>query len=116
MLNKNSYAKNFKFLHQLSNSQNLPNYKLYFVRKADKQQHRYNKPLIAECGAIIVSKSGIPDDYDLCIYPKQNLNHETKKVYLNKLSQLVDPMVFPLLFPSDDLGWSIGYDKKPIIE
>ena len=25
-------------------------------------------------------------------------------------------MVFPLLFPSDDLGWSIGYDKKPIIE
>ena len=112
ILNTNPYAKNFKCLHQLSNLQNLPNYKLYFVRKRNKQQHRYNKPLTAECGAIIVSKSGIPDDYDLCIYPKQNLNNETKKIYLNKLSRHVDSMVFPLLFPSGDLGWSIGYKKK----
>ena len=51
-----------------------------------------------------MSKSTIPDDYDLCIYPKNNLNYETKKVYMNKLSHHVDPMVFPILFPSGDLG------------
>ena len=41
ILNKNPYAVNFKSLYQLSNVQNLPNYKLYFTRKTNKQQHRY---------------------------------------------------------------------------
>ena len=33
--------------------------------------------------------------------------------YLSKLSHHVDPMVFPLMLPSGDLGWSIGHSKKP---
>ena len=62
------------------------------------------------------SSSTIPDDYDLYIYPKHNSNCETKKVYMNKLSHHVDPMVFPILFPFGDLGWSIGYKKKPNVD
>ena len=63
----NPIAKNHKHLHQLSYIQNIPNYKMYFIRKNDKQRHTYNKPIIPECGAIIVSNSDIIDDYDLCI-------------------------------------------------
>ena len=32
---------------------------------------------------------------------------------MNKLSHHVDPIVFPIFFPSGDLGWSIGYNKTP---
>ena len=53
-MNNNPYAKCYKHFHQISNIQNLPNYILYFIRKNDKQKHRYNKPLTSECGAIIV--------------------------------------------------------------
>ena len=113
IMNNNPYAKNYKHLHQLSNIQNLPNYKLYFIRKNDKQKHHNNKPLTSECGAIIVSNSGIPDNYDVCVYPKDVPNNEITHTYLNKLSHHVDPMVFPLLFPLGDLGWSIGYNKHP---
>ena len=111
VLNKNPYAKKYKHLHEVAN-ENMSNYKMYFIRKNDNQQHRYNAPLTSECGAIIVSQDQIPENYDICIYPKHvSNNHEI--TYLNKLSHHVDPMVFPLLFPSGDLGWSIGYLKKP---
>ena len=29
------------------------------------------------------------------------------------MSHHVDPMVFPLLFPLGDVGWSTGYNKHP---
>ena len=32
---------------------------------------------------------------------------------MNKLSHHVDPMVFSLLFPLGDFGWSTGYNKHP---
>ena len=47
------------------------------------------------------------------MYPKNIPNNEKKHTYINKLSHHIDPMVFPLLFPLGDLGWSIGYTKKP---
>lgn len=109
ILKKNPIAKNYKHLHQVANIQNLPNYKMIFLRKDGQQKHVYNKPLTAECGAIIVSDSGLPENYDLCVYPKELPENHPPDTYLNKLSQFVDPMVFPLLFPLGDLGWSTNY-------
>ena len=101
----------------MSHVQNLPNYKLYFIQKNNDQKHCYNKPLTSECGAIIVSKSGITENYDICIYPKSTDNDIIPThTYLNKLSHHVDPMVFSLMYPSGDLGWSIGYTKNPKVE
>ena len=54
-----------------------------------------------------------PDDYDLCVYPKNLPETEKEYTYLSKLSHHVDPMLFPIMFPSGDLGWSIGHSKKP---
>ncbi|OXU16454.1 hypothetical protein TSAR_006687 [Trichomalopsis sarcophagae] len=101
ILKNNPIAKNYKHLHQIANIQNLPNYKMIFLLKNGQQKHVYNKPLTAECGAIIVSDSGLPENYDLCVYPKELPENHPQDTYLNKLSQFVDPMVFPLLFPSD---------------
>uniref|UniRef100_A0A0K0EGY7 Helitron_like_N domain-containing protein n=1 Tax=Strongyloides stercoralis TaxID=6248 RepID=A0A0K0EGY7_STRER len=62
----------------------------------------YNKPVTCECAAIIVSKDGVVPDFDLCVYPIAN----EKSTLLPKLSAHIDPMVFPLLFPNGDLGWT----------
>ena len=116
ILSDNPYAKSYKYLYQLFNIQILPNYILYFIRKNDKQKYRYNKPLTSECGAIIVSNTGMPTTYDMCsVYPKNTSDNGGTHTYLNKLSHHVDPIVFSLFFPLGDLGWSIGYTKSPRI-
>lgn len=113
VMNNNPYSKYLKHLHQISNIQEIPNYRLYFMRKNGSQKHQYNIPSVKECSAIIMSKSGVPADFDLCVYPKREKEINEKYTYMNKLSQHLDPMVFPILFPSGDLCWSTGYKKKP---
>ena len=109
VMKNNPFCKNYKCLHQILNISNLPNYKIYFMRKNKNQSHTYNKPLTSDCAAIVVTDGDkIPEDYDVCVYPKNNDNN-IEKTYINKLSHFVDPMQFPLLFPAGDLGWSIGY-------
>ena len=111
VMKNNPFCKKHRCLHQLSNISNLPNYKIYFMRKNKYQNHTYNKPLTSDCAAIIVTDGDkVPEDYDVCVYPK---NNKIEKTYINKLSHFVDPMRFPLLFPAGDLGWSIGYSKRP---
>ena len=46
-------------------------------------------------------------------YPKEVSENEVTHTYINKLSHHVDPMVFPIMFPWGDIGWSIVYYKKP---
>ena len=76
---------------------------MYFLRKNNQHKHRYNAPLTAECGAIIVSKDGCPLDYDICVYPK-NKNNQPSHTYISKLSHYLDPIGFLLLFPNGDLS------------
>jgi len=45
-----------------------------------------------------LSKSGVPADFDLCVYPKMEQEMKEKYTYMNKLSQDLDPMVFPIFF------------------
>ena len=85
---------------------------MYFLRKNNQHEHRYNAPLIAECGAIIVLKGRCPLDYDICVYP-ENEDNQLSHTYISKLSHLSDSMVFPLLLPNGDLGWSTGHKQNP---
>ena len=80
------------------------------MKKTGKEKHVY-KPLTAECGAIIVSDCGVPTNFDICVYPKELPNDVPTHTYLNKLCHFVDPMVFPIMFPSGDLGRSTNYKK-----
>ena len=90
----------------------IPNYKLYFLRKNNFQKHTYNKPLTSDCGVIIVTENNqMPETFDVCIFPTNSTSE--KMIYLNKLSFHIDPMLFSLLFPGGDLGWSTGFKQRP---
>ena len=45
-------------------------------------------------------------NYDLCIYPKDLPEGIKNSTVLNKLSFHLGPMMFPLIFPSGDVGWN----------
>lgn len=113
VMENNPITKKYKYLKQIYDINNLPNYKLYFLRKSGLQKHTYNKPLTSDCGVIIVSKhNSIPENFDVCVYPKSSENNK-QIIYLSKLSFHIDPMLFPILFPGGNLGCSTGFDKKP---
>ena len=52
----NPYASKYKQLYEIS--EQMQEYKLYFLRNANKSPKTYNKPLTAECAALIESKDG----------------------------------------------------------
>ena len=103
--NINPYAKKYKYSHQLTKNEELSEYCLYFTRNINLNKNRYNAPYTAECVALIVSKDGdIPTVFDLCVYSKCLQDGEKSQSYLSKLSFRVDPITFPIMFPSRDLG------------
>lgn len=108
---QNPYAKRYKSLYEIYKNDENTNYRLTFLRKNGIHKYCYNEPVTGECAAIIVSKNEMPLDYDLCLYPKTMNSNSITCTTLSKLSHHVDPMVFPILFPSGDLGWSFGYTK-----
>ena len=100
ILNDNPYAKKYKHLYELSKNTQVPQYKLYFVRNLKLNQNVYNEPKTAECAALIISGEGeIPSYFDLCLYPR-NPDNSPSHIFIHKLSHHLDPMVFPILFPS----------------
>ena len=50
IMDNNPITKKYKYLKQVYNYYDLPNYKLYFLRKSNFQKHTYNKPLTSDCG------------------------------------------------------------------
>lgn len=57
-----------------------------------------NKPVASESATIIISKDDIVPDFDLCVCSK----HRNEGLMLPKMYMLIDTMIFPLLFPSND--------------
>ncbi|OXU31573.1 hypothetical protein TSAR_005094 [Trichomalopsis sarcophagae] len=69
--------------------------------------------LIRECAALIVSKDGdIPTNNDLCVYPKDLPKGVTRDSVVNNLSYHLDPRIFPIIFPSGDLGWNPTFKQN----
>ena len=74
--------------------------------KADNTQDKriYNLPTANEIAAVYVGENGEPPSKrDFVIYPK----NEILKT-ISFLNPLIDPMVYPILFPKGELGWSPG--------
>ena len=70
-------------------------------------QRRYNNPTrMDEVAAIFVSPDGAPPvNRDIVIYPK---NQQPRKI--SYLSGNIDPMVYPIFFPTGILGWFPGME------
>nr|XP_042911674.1 uncharacterized protein LOC122272279 [Parasteatoda tepidariorum] len=97
----NPYAQKYRMLRDLTIHDS--EFVLQFQRFIFDDKRRYNKPTSSELAAIIVSKDGVVPVCDLTVYPKQEIRETS---IINQRSQHADPMVFPLLFPKGDLGWT----------
>ncbi|GBN24309.1 hypothetical protein AVEN_89360-1 [Araneus ventricosus] len=103
----NPYAKSYLQMHQLIQSNPTVNVKMIFMEHPDLDMRRYNAPTSrTEVAAIFVGDDGEPPaNRDICIYP---IGEGCKNI--SPLNQCNDPMVYPLLFPRGEQGWSNGME------
>jgi hypothetical protein len=79
---------------------------MYLTADNTRDKRRYNLPVVNEIAVVFVGENGEPPSKrDLVIYPK---NEKSKTISF--LSPLIDPMVYPILFPKGELGWSPGME------
>nr|XP_046478596.1 uncharacterized protein LOC124217240 [Neodiprion pinetum] len=109
----NPYAANFKTTYErFVKGESLV--RLNFIALKEDDRRRYNAPTCGELAALIVSDDGaVSENIEVQVFPKQ----DRAVGYVPRYSHHVDPMTFPLLFPSGDLGWSynmkhVGTNKK----
>ncbi|GBM14378.1 hypothetical protein AVEN_246551-1 [Araneus ventricosus] len=97
------YAESYLQMHQLIQSNPTVNVKMIFMEHPDLDMHRYNVPTSrTEVAAIFVGDDGEPPaNRDIYIYP---IGEGCKNI--SPLNQCNDPMVYPLLFPRGEQGWS----------
>ncbi|GBN67556.1 hypothetical protein AVEN_267496-1 [Araneus ventricosus] len=99
----NPYAESYLQMHQLIQWNPTVNVKMIFMEHPDLDMRRYNAPTSrTEVAAIFVGDDGeSPANRDICIYP---IGEGCKNI--SPLNQCNDPMVYPLLFPRGEQGWS----------
>ncbi|XP_046434513.1 uncharacterized protein LOC124186674 [Neodiprion fabricii] len=104
----NPYAANFKTTYErFVKGESLV--RLNFIALKEDDRRRYNAPTCGELAALIVSDDGaVSENIEVQVFPKQ----DRAVGYVPRYSHHVDPMTFPLLFPSGDLGWS--YNMKHV--
>ncbi|XP_071039999.1 uncharacterized protein [Parasteatoda tepidariorum] len=105
----NPYAQVYKSLFEAYKRHPTESVRLEFHKLTTTDGRRYNLPTsgaAAEVSAVVVTGAEglIPDHVQFIAYPKHQF--VCQKMY--KLSHHVEPMVFPLLFPSGDPGYSLN--------
>lgn len=76
---------------------------LRLIRDPRDDQRRYNAPVTTkECMMLIPGADGNVEAFDLAVH----LRNERGCERLRQFSPHIDPMVFPLLFPMGDSGWT----------
>ena len=94
------YAAAYKHMHEVELQNPSEEVKMYIKRAVD--QRRYNEPRHDEVAAVFVGKDGAPPvDVDIAVHPRNQPLQQIKTMSSN-----LDPMIYPLLFPRGDLGWS----------
>ncbi|XP_066933783.1 uncharacterized protein [Clytia hemisphaerica] len=74
------------------------------VMREGHDQRRGNAPLHEEVAAIFTGRDGAPPaGRNIVVYPR---NHHLQSI--PSTSSVVDPYIYPLLFPRGDLGWDMN--------
>ena len=74
------------------------------IIKTGSARRRYNDPLQDDVAAIFTSIDCAGDiPHDIIVY-----THSNQLRLISYLSPNSDPMCYPILYPSDESGWSIG--------
>ena len=121
----NPYYAAYKQMRQLeieleleSKRLNIPvkHISMFFKTCSSDDPKRYNVPKIGEIAAVFCGEDGAPTTSDLRVYPKNENNHEFSLNKINILSELCDPMVYPLFFLNGEPGWRPGITHDLIKE
>ncbi|XP_066933722.1 uncharacterized protein [Clytia hemisphaerica] len=103
----NPYAASFKHMKQVEQeeqnraiAENRPVSRITMVMREGHDQRRGNAPLHEEVAAIFTGEDGAPPaGRNIVVYPR---NHHLQSI--PSTSSVVDPYIYPLLFPRGDLG------------
>ncbi len=83
-------------------SQGLPVPTVTMVFKEVRDERRYNEPRHDEVSAVFVGEDGAPPPTrDIIVYPKDEPLQR-----ISYMNSNLDPMVYPLLFPCGESGWT----------
>ena len=93
------YAAAFKHMLQVEQENPHKEVKMWMMKVNDQQRH--NLPRHDEVAAVFVGEDGAPTNPDFAVYPKGKALQKIPYTSPN-----LDPMVYPLLFPRGDPGWS----------
>ncbi|XP_066929445.1 uncharacterized protein [Clytia hemisphaerica] len=107
----NPYAASFKHMKQVEQeeqnraiAENRPVSRITMVMREGHDQRRGNAPLHEEVAAIFTGEDGAPPaGRNIVVYPR---NHHLRSI--PSTSSVVDPYIYPLLFPRGDLGWDMN--------
>ena len=113
MLNLSPYAMAFKHMHEVEEEENRcaqienrPSSEVVMRLLRGKDRRRYNLPHHSEVAAIFVGNNGAPPNSlqrDIVVYPRNRPLHN-----VSILSPNLDPMIYPLLFPRGEAGYSVN--------
>ncbi|XP_043466343.1 uncharacterized protein LOC122501132 [Leptopilina heterotoma] len=113
----NPYAKAFKMMREVeleeeirAKLQNEPMRDIQMWIKRDRSLHqsKFNVPSCNEVAVVFVSEDGEPPvERDICIHPRND-----KSIPIHNLSANADPMIYPLVFPAGDPGWTVNIKQK----
>ncbi|XP_066910716.1 uncharacterized protein [Clytia hemisphaerica] len=85
-------------------AENRPVSRITMVMREGHDQRRGNVPLHEEVAAIFTGEDGAPPaGKNIVVYPR---NHHLQSI--PSTSSVVDPYIYPLLFPRGDLGWDMN--------
>ncbi|XP_066934759.1 uncharacterized protein [Clytia hemisphaerica] len=110
----NPYAASFKHMKQVEQEEqnraiveNRPVSRITMVMREGHDQRRGNAPLHKEVAAIFTGEDGAPPaGRNIVVYPR---NHHLQSI--PSTFSVVDPYIYPLLFPRGDLGWDMNMPR-----
>ena len=105
----NPYVAAYAHMHEIeqfeeerSHNNDLPMPQIKMVFKTALDERRYNEPVHDEVAAVFVGQEGAPpSNHDVVVYPRGEPLHR-----ISFLNPNLDPLVYPLLFPRGESGWS----------
>lgn len=105
----NPLAQSYKMMKRVLDEQshagqNAPQVAMVIDNAKQFNRSRYNIPAENEIAAVFVADAGeLPHNRAIVVYPKTG---RLRRIPI--ISNMVDPMTYPLLFPYGDIGWSPG--------
>lgn len=110
MRDNNAFAQSFEMIgNEMKKSQNIHKLNLALSLKPQFDKNRYNLQSCSEVAAIFSTNSQgvIPDAY-LILQCKDS----TDLQYMSHMDPNVEPLIYPLFYPTGNQGWSESIRKK----